>query len=134
EKGGIKMEENNDARKYPRIRVRVPNSLRLRVKDGDCLADILDISQGGLGAEFFDLFDILVFSEGDFVKLQFLLKPEQMANEEAAQIMDMVRRQRASSGNKNQTDDGDEFKDGKMEADAKVAWTYLNRLGLEFIA
>ena len=53
------MTDNHDARKYPRIRVRVPNSLRIKVKDGDCLADLLDISQGGVGAEFFDLFDVL---------------------------------------------------------------------------
>ncbi|MCL5126044.1 MAG: PilZ domain-containing protein [Deltaproteobacteria bacterium] len=127
------MEENNDARKYPRIRVRVPNSLRIRVKDGDCLADILDISQGGLGAEFFNLFDVLIFSEGDVVKLQFLLKPEQIDNENATEILDMVRRQRASLENKIEIKDGEEFDQEKLEADAKIVWTNLNRLGLEFI-
>ena len=127
------MEENNDARKYPRIRVRVPNSLRIRVKDGDCLADILDISQGGLGAEFFNLFDVLIFSEGDVVKLQFLLKPEQIDNENATEILDMVRRQRASLENKIEIKDGEEFNQEKLEADAKIVWTNLNRLGLEFI-
>lgn len=127
------MEENNDARKYPRIRVRVPNSLRIRVKDGDCLADILDISQGGLGAEFFNLFDVLIFSEGDVVKLQFLLKPEQIDNENATEILDMVRRQGASLENKIEIKDGEEFDQEKLEADAKIVWTNLNRLGLEFI-
>ena len=79
------MPKSGDARKYPRIKVRVPNSLRIKVKEGDCLADLLDISDGGAGVEFFDLFDVLIFSEGDLVKLEFLLKPEQVNNENACQ-------------------------------------------------
>jgi PilZ domain len=71
------MPNSNDSRKHPRIRVRVPNSLRIKVKDQDCLADLLDISQTGVGVEFFDLFNVIAFSEGDTVKLQFELKREQ---------------------------------------------------------
>jgi len=127
------MPDNHDARKYPRIRVRVPNSLRIKVKDGDCLADLLDISQGGVGAEFFDLFDVLIFTEGDVVKLQFLLKPEQVDNKNAKDVLDMVQKQQISSENTINTGDGSESKEKTLETDAKVVWTYLNKLGLEFV-
>jgi hypothetical protein len=127
------MPDNHDARKYPRIRVRVPNSLRIKVKDGDCLADLLDISQGGVGAEFFDLFDVLIFTEGDVVKLQFLLKPEQVDNKNAKDVLDMVQKQQISPENTIDAGDGSESKEKTLETDAKVVWTYLNKLGLEFV-
>jgi hypothetical protein len=127
------MPDNHDARKHPRIRVRVPNSLRIKVKDGDCLADLLDISQGGVGAEFFDLFDVLIFTEGDVVKLQFLLKPEQVDNKNAKDVLDMVQKQQISQENTIDAGDGSESKEKTLESDAKVVWTYLNKLGLEFV-
>ncbi len=127
------MPDNHDARKYPRIRVRVPNSLRIKVKDGDCLADLLDISQGGVGAEFFDLFDVLIFTEGDVVKLQFLLKPEQVDNKNAKDVLDMVQKQQIAQENTIDAGDGSESKEKTIETDAKVVWTYLNKLGLEFV-
>ena len=127
------MPDNHDARKYPRIRVRVPNSLRIKVKDGDCLADLLDISQGGVGAEFFDLFDVLIFTEGDVVKLQFLLKPEQVDNKNAKEVLDMVQKQQIAPENTIDAGDGSESKEKTLETDAKVVWTYLNKLGLEFV-
>jgi len=127
------MPDNHDARKYPRIRVRVPNSLRIKVKDGDCLADLLDISQGGVGAEFFDLFDVLIFTEGDVVKLQFLLKPEQVDNKNAKEVLDMVQKQQIAPENTTDAGDGSESKEKTLETDAKVVWTYLNKLGLEFV-
>ncbi len=127
------MPDNHDARKYPRIRVRVPNSLRIKVKDGDCLADLLDISQGGVGAEFFDLFDVLIFTEGDVVKLQFLLKPEQVDNKNAKDVLDMVQKQQTTQENTIDAGDGSESKKMIFETDAKIVWTYLNKLGLEFV-
>lgn len=127
------MPDNHDARKYPRIRVRVPNSLRIKVKDGDCLADLLDISQGGVGAEFFDLFDVLIFTEGDVVKLQFLLKPEQVDNKNAKDVLDMVQKHQIEPENTIDTVNGTESKEISFETDAKIVWTYLNKLGLEFV-
>ncbi len=127
------MPDNHDARKHPRIRVRVPNSLRIKVKDGDCLADLLDISQGGVGAEFFDLFDVLIFTEGDVVKLQFLLKPEQVDNKNAKDVLDMVQKQQIEPENTIDTVNGTESKEISFETDAKIVWTYLNKLGLEFV-
>lgn len=127
------MPKSGDARKHPRIKVRVPNSLRIKVKEGDCLADLLDISDGGAGVEFFDLFDVLIFSEGDLVKLEFLLKPEQVNNENASKILDSIRKhQKVPQGTKAKIEHVDLTEDG-FEADAKIAWNYLNRLGLEFI-
>jgi hypothetical protein len=128
------MPETHDGRRSPRIRVRVPNSLRIRVKDGDCLADLLDISERGVGVEFFDLFDAIVFTEGDVVKLQFVLKPEQVNDKNASNIIEMIRKQ-----NKGTPENiGDEPAAGvsnqeNFETDAKIVWTYLNRLGLEFV-
>ncbi len=127
------MPENHDARKYPRIKVRVPNSLRIKVKDGDCLADLLDISKGGVGAEFFDLFDALIFTEGDVVKLQFVLKPEQVNNKNAKDVLDMVQKQQISLENTIDAVDGAESKEISFETDAKIVWAYLNKLGLEFV-
>lgn len=119
------MPNSNDSRKHPRIRVRVPNSLRIKVKDQDCLADLLDISQSGVGVEFFDLFNVIAFSEGDTVKLQFELKREQLDNKTASEILDKI-----SGQKKNETSGSEEQ---AFETDAKVVWSYLNRLGLEFV-
>ncbi|MFH0958663.1 MAG: PilZ domain-containing protein [Pseudomonadota bacterium] len=124
------MAEARDARRHPRIRVRVPNSLRIRVKEGDCLADLLDISQSGVGVEFFDLFDVLIFSEGDVVKLEFLLKPEHVGEKTASDILKSIQKI------KNEPKEEGEESEGSQEAfqvDAKIVWTYLNRLGLEFV-
>ncbi len=128
------MAETSETRKHPRIRVRVPNSLRIKVKDDDCLADLVDISQGGVGAEFFDLFDVLIFTEGDVVKLQFLLKPEQLNDKNASNIVDMIRKQNKDTSEN--IDDKPETGVSNLEnfeTDAKIVWTYLNRLGLEFV-
>lgn len=124
------MSEARDARRHPRIRVRVPNSLRIRVKEGDCLADLLDISQSGVGVEFFDLFDVLIFSEGDVVKLEFLLKPEHVGEKTASDILKSIQKNKGESGN--QTAGTEESREA-FEVDAKIVWTYLNRLGLEFV-
>lgn len=128
------MPETHDGRRSPRIRVRVPNSLRIRVKDGDCLADLLDISENGVGVEFFDLFDAIVFTEGDVVKLQFVLKPEQVNDKSASNIIETIRKQHTATSE----NIGDEPAAGvsnqeNFETDAKIVWTYLNRLGLEFV-
>ena len=124
------MSEAGDARRHPRIRVRVPNSLRIRVKEGDCLADLLDISQSGVGVEFFDLFDVLIFSEGDVVKLEFMLKPEHVGEKTASDILKSIQKHKGDS--KEEAEEPEGSRDG-FEVDAKIVWTYLNRLGLEFV-
>ncbi len=128
------MSETSDTRRHPRIRVRVPNSLRIRVKDGDCLADLLDISESGVGVEFFDLFDVLVFTEGDVVKLQFVLKPEELNDKNASNIIEMIRKQnKDASENISDKPETEVSNQEDFETDAKIVWTYLNRLGLEFV-
>ncbi|MDQ1285749.1 MAG: hypothetical protein QG663_1167 [Thermodesulfobacteriota bacterium] len=124
------MAEARDARRHPRIRVRVPNSLRIRVKEGDCLADLLDISQSGVGVEFFDLFDVLIFSEGDVVKLEFMLKPEHVGEKTASDILKSIQKHKGDS--KEEAEEPEGSREG-FEVDAKIVWTYLNRLGLEFV-
>jgi hypothetical protein len=124
------MAEARDARRHPRIRVRVPNSLRIRVKEGDCLADLLDISQSGVGVEFFDLFDVLIFSEGDVVKLEFMLKPEHVGEKTASDILKSIQKHK---GDSQEEAEGPEGSREGFEVDAKIVWTYLNRLGLEFV-
>jgi hypothetical protein len=124
------MSDARDARRHPRIRVRVPNSLRIRVKEGDCLADLLDISQSGVGVEFFDLFDVLIFSEGDVVKLEFMLKPEHIGEKTASDILKSIQKHKEDS--KEEAEEPEGSRDG-FEVDAKIVWTYLNRLGLEFV-
>ena len=124
------MSEARDARRHPRIRVRVPNSLRIRVKEGDCLADLLDISQSGVGVEFFDLFDVLIFSEGDVVKLEFLLKPEHVGEKTASDILKSIQKNKGESGANTEEREGGRQ---AFQVDAKIVWTYLNRLGLEFV-
>ena len=124
------MAEARDARRHPRIRVRVPNSLRIRVQEGDCLADLLDISQSGVGVEFFDLFDVLIFSEGDVVKLEFMLKPEHVGEKTASDILKSIQKHKGDS--KEEAEEPEGSREG-FEVDAKIVWTYLNRLGLEFV-
>ena len=124
------MSDARDARRHPRIRVRVPNSLRIRVKEGDCLADLLDISQSGVGVEFFDLFDVLIFSEGDVVKLEFMLKPEHVGEKTASDILKSIQKHKGDS--KEEAEEPEGSREG-FEVDAKIVWTYLNRLGLEFV-
>ena len=124
------MSDARDARRHPRIRVRVPNSLRIRVKEGDCLADLLDISQSGVGVEFFDLFDVLIFSEGDVVKLEFMLKPEHVGEKTASDILKSIQKHKGDSKEEAEEPEGSRE---AFEVDAKIVWTYLNRLGLEFV-
>ena len=75
----------------------------------------------------------LIFTEGDVVKLQFLLKPEQVDNKNAKDVLDMVQKQQIVQENPIDAGDGSESKEKTLETDAKVVWTYLNKLGLEFV-
>jgi len=127
------MPDSRDSRRHPRIKIRVPNSLHIKVQTGDCLADILDISQSGVGVEFFDLFDLVIYKEGDVVKLEFQLKPEQVADQAAIEILNMIRKQKADDKKATETTDTSGSDTEIFETDAKIVWAYLNRLGLEFI-
>lgn len=127
------MTESCDSRRHPRIRVRVTNALRIKGQDGDCLVDILDISQNGVGVEFMDLFDVLIFNKGDIVKLKFLLKPDQVTDIGASEILNAIRTQKMADKGATQTTDTSGSSKELIETDAKIVWTYLNRLGLEFI-
>lgn len=127
------MPSSSDTRKHPRITIRVPNSLRLKVQDEGFMADLLDISQGGVGAEYFDLLDALMFTDGDIVKLEFLLKPEQVNNKSASEILATVRGQKTTDEKGTETTKTLNSGEESFETDAKIVWTYLNRLGLEFI-
>ena len=111
------MSDARDARRHPRIRVRVPNSLRIRVKEGDCLADLLDISQSGVGVEFFDLFDVLIFSEGDVVKLEFMLKPEHVGEKTASDILKSIQKHKGDSKEEAEEPEGSRE---AFEVDAKI--------------
>ena len=124
------MPDSRDSRRHPRIRIRIPNSLCIKVQNGDCIADLLDISNSGVGTQFFDLFDVLIFTKGDVVKLEFLLKPEQVADKAVSKIINKLRMQKTSDKEATETAGSDKE---IFETDAKIVWTYLNRLGLEFI-
>lgn len=124
------MPDSRDSRRHPRIRIRIPNSLCIKVQNGDCIADLLDISNSGVGTQFFDLFDVLIFTKGDVVKLEFLLKPEQVADKAVSKIINKLRKQKTSDKEATETAGSDKE---IFETDAKIVWTYLNRLGLEFI-
>jgi len=127
------MPDSRDSRRHPRIKIRIPNSLRLKVQAGDCIADLLDISNSGVGTQFFDLFDVLIFTKGDVVKLEFMLKPEQVADQAAIEILNMIRKQKADDKKATETTDTSGSDTEIFETDAKIVWAYLNRLGLEFI-
>jgi len=83
-----------------------------------------------VGVEFFDLFDVLIFSEGDVVKLEFMLKPEHVGEKTASDILKSIQKHKEDSKEEAEEPEGSRE---AFEVDAKIVWTYLNRLGLEFV-
>lgn len=121
-----------EKRSYPRFRMRVPNALRVIAPNGDCVADLLDVSMSGIGIEYFDMFNSLFLNPGDIVDIEFLVAPNELNSPEVSELLKM----KMMEQNPVLTDFDFEagIKElGNLRFTARVAWTYLNRLGFEFI-
>ncbi|MDD3473925.1 MAG: PilZ domain-containing protein [Syntrophaceae bacterium] len=130
----MKQTDHNfdEKRSYPRFRMRVPNALRIVSSDGECVADLLDVSMSGSGIEHFDLIHSHSLNPGDVVSLEFLIFPSDINSPEVSQLI----KTKLMELNPVLTDF--DFQGGIKELqnlrfNARVAWIYLNRLGFEFI-
>ncbi len=117
----------DEKRSYPRFRMRVPNALRIISSDGECVADLLDVSMSGIGIEYFDMLNALSLAEGDIV-----VTPDEINSKEVSELLKMKMMEQNPVLTDLDFEAGmDEL--GHLRFRARVAWTYLNRLGFELI-
>ncbi len=120
-----------EKRSYPRFVMRVPNALRIISPDGDCVADLLDVSMSGLGIEYFDMLNSLFLNPGDIVEIEFLISPADLSSPEVAELLKMKLMEQNPVLTEFDFEAGmEELRNVRFTA--RVAWTYLNRLGFEF--
>ncbi len=117
-------------RNHPRHKIRIPNALRVISPDGECVADLLDVSVNGVGIEYFDMLNSLSLKPGDTVEIEFLVSPNEFNSPTVSEII----RKRIIEDNPDLFHE--DFETGIRELGhirfrARVAWTYLNRLGFE---
>ena len=122
----------SEKRTYPRFRLRVPNALRIISSDGECVADLLDVSMSGIGIEYFDMLNALTLSEGDIVEVEFLVTPDEIKSKEVSELLKMKMMEQNPVLTELDFEAGMEEL-GHLRFTARVAWTYLNRLGFELI-
>lgn len=123
----------SEKRTYPRFRLRVPNALRIISSDGECVADLLDVSMSGIGIEYFDMLNALTLSEGDIVEVEFLVTPDEIKSKEVSELLKMKMMEQNPVLTELDFEAGMEEL-GHLRFTARVAWTYLNRLGFELIS
>ncbi len=112
--------------------MRVPNALRIISADGECVADLLDVSLSGIGIEYFDMINALSLTPGDIVEVEFLVTPDDLNSREGSELLKMKMMEQNPVLTELDFEAGtDEL--GHLRFPARVAWTYLNRLGFEFI-
>lgn len=122
----------DEKRSYPRFRMRVPNALRVISSDGECVADLLDVSMSGIGIEYFDMLNALSLAEGDVVEVEFLVTPDEINSREVSELLKMKMMEQNPVLTELDFEAGMEEL-GHLRFRARVAWTYLNRLGFELI-
>jgi hypothetical protein len=117
------MPEENKRRTSPRYRIYIPNAFRLITSDGECVADLLDVSSSGVGIAFSDFLCMLTPSPGSTVRLRPLVRMGRELTQDAT-----------GTGQPGEMRDsmGASDREQAGEVEARVVWTYLNRMGLAF--
>lgn len=112
--------------------MRVPNALRVISPEGECVADLLDVSMSGIGIEYFDMLNSLFLNPGDIVDIEFLVSPNELNSHEVSELLKMKMLEQNPVLTDFDFEAGMEEL-GNLRFTARVVWTYLNRLGFEFI-
>ncbi len=115
------MSNTHERRREPRSKAHIPNAVRIITPEGECVADLLDVSSNGLGFGYYDFFCALNLNPGMIVKLKWMVNPETGLCFKIAP---------APPG-----DEGmQECIDPSLEAmEAKVVWSHLNCVGVELV-
>ncbi len=129
------MTEIQDQRRTSRHELHLTNAVRLITAEGDCLADVRDLSEEGMGIEYFDFFCSLDLSPG--TELTVRLMPTRPEREECrARVSTAFHDTRRPddvhcTDADSLTDDSEETP--LCEVRGRVLWQHLNRVGIEFI-
>lgn len=116
----MKPSKPADQRKSVRRSVRIHNGARILTHEGDCIADIIDVSEEGIGLGYYDFFCAMDLSRGARVKLRIALDLDaDILSESHGEVS-----HREGGGANDERD--------LLDIDAVVAWSYLNRIGLIF--
>lgn len=114
------MSKGQEQRQSQRLRIRIHNAVRMITDEGDCIADIIDINETGIGLGYYDFFCALNLVRGSVVQLRVILDID-------GDIIVHSRTQESNSPGLDDQDDPD-----FVMVEATVVWSYLNRIGLTF--
>ncbi len=114
------MSKGQEQRQSQRLGIRLHNAVRMITDEGDCIADIIDINETGIGLGYYDFFCALNLVRGAVVRLRVILDIDG----------DIIARSRLQEPKSPESED-QEDRDFMM-IEATVVWSYLNRIGLTF--
>jgi hypothetical protein len=129
---GNPMSDFEERRSAQRYRKRFPGAIKLSSGSRSCLADLVDVSSGGIGIEYFDMSRFLDVMPNDVVTIEFLLKSQDIPDPEARDTIRMLEDRLLGPG-ETSGDASERRSENNMSMRARVAWIYLNRLGLQFL-
>ena len=125
------MSDFKEKRATPRYRKRFPGAIKISTGSRSCVADLIDISSGGVGIEYYDMSRFLDVIPNDLVTIEFLVKSTDIADPDARDILRTLEDLCLGSGSA--SEDIGTRKSENMTMRARVVWIYLNRLGLQFL-
>ncbi len=125
------MSDLKEKRATPRYRKRFPGAIKISTGSRSCVADLIDISSGGVGIEYYDMSRFLDVIPNDLVTIEFLVKSTDIADPEARDIIRML--EDRLLGSSETSGDTEALKSENVIMRARVVWIYLNRLGLQFL-
>ena len=125
------MSDLKEKRATPRYRKRFPGAIKISTGSRSCVADLIDISSGGVGIEYYDMSRFLDVIPNDLVTIEFLVKSTDIADPDARDILRTLEDRWLVSCSV--SEDIGTRKSENMAMRARVVWIYLNRLGLQFL-
>ena len=125
------MSDFKEKRATPRYRKRFPGAIKISTGSRSCVADLIDISSGGVGIEYYDMSRFLDVIPNDLVTIEFLVKSTDIADPDARDILRTLEDRWLVSCSV--SEDIGTRKSENMAMRARVVWIYLNRLGLQFL-
>ena len=125
------MSDFKEKRATQRYRKRFPGAIKIWAGSRSCVADLIDISSGGVGIEYYDMSRFLDVIPNDLVTIEFLVKSTDIADPDAKDIIRML--EDRLLGSSSASEDIGAQRSENMTMRARVVWIYLNRLGLQFL-
>ena len=125
------MSDFKEKRATPRYRKRFPGAIKISTGSHSCVADLIDVSSGGVGIEYYDMSRFLDVIPNDLVTIEFILKSQDITDPEARDILRTLEERWLGAGSG--SEDIGVQRSENMTMRARVVWIYLNRLGLQFL-